>query len=86
MLSWIVLVFCNCVFECLIPYRQLERYRRLLFEPVTVDDDSQRLLDESYESNLAIYGRGINPGRLTPQDCMNHCKKVYYYSHAKKVI
>ena len=52
----------------------------MLFEPVSVpllDDDSQRLLDESYSS---IYSRGVNPGRLTPQDCMYHCKKVYNYN------
>ena len=61
--------------------RVLEHYRRLLFEPVSVpilDDDSQRILDESYES---YPGRAVNPGRLTPQDCMSHCKKVYYSNH-----
>ena len=43
-----------------------------------LDDDSQRILDESYEAYSGTYGRGVNPGRLTPQDCMQHCKKVYY--------
>lgn len=65
--------------------RVLEHYRRLLFEPVSVpilDDDSQQLLDESYDSYSATYSRGVNPGRLTPQDCIEHCQKVYYNNHA----
>lgn len=62
----------------------MEHYRRLLFEPVSVpilDDNSQRMMDESYdESYSSMYGRGVNPAsRLTPQECMSHCKKVFYY-------
>jgi len=56
----------------------LEYYRRLLFEPVAtsmLDDDSQQLLNDSYESYPGFYG-GVNNTRLTPQHCMERCKKA----------
>ncbi|XP_065883421.1 uncharacterized protein [Dysidea avara] len=60
--------------------RTLEYYRRLLFEPVStsmLDDDSQQLLNDSYESYPGSYG-GVNSTQLTPQHCMERCKKVLF--------